>query len=154
MYYGRYGRSAESSLLTPVFLGYPDLVRGYDYGSFRSDECGNRLDGTCAVFDRLSGSRIVVANAELRFPLWRAFGGSTYYGPLPIEVGVFADAGAAWDSARKLHLTGADRNLVRSVGAVARVNLLGFAVAEIDYARPLDRPGRGWLWQFSLRPGF
>jgi hypothetical protein len=35
-----------------------------------------------------------------------------------------------------------------------RINLLGFAVAEIDYVRPLDRPGRGWLWQFNLRPGF
>jgi Tol biopolymer transport system component len=154
MYYGRYGRSAESSLLTPVFLGYPDLVRGYDYGSFRSDECGNTLNGTCAVFDRLSGSRMLVGNAELRFPLWRALGGSTYYGPLPVEVGVFGDAGAAWDSTRKLHLTGPDRNLVRSVGAVMRVNLYGFAVAELNYAHPLDRPGRGWLWQFSLRPGY
>jgi hypothetical protein len=35
-----------------------------------------------------------------------------------------------------------------------RINVLGFAVAEIDYVRPLDRPGRGWLWQFNLRPGF
>jgi hypothetical protein len=43
---------------------------------------------------------------------------------------------------------------VRSVGALMRVNLLGFAVAQIDYSRPLDRPGRGWMWQFSLRPGF
>ena len=41
-----------------------------------------------------------------------------------------------------------------SFGAAMRVNVLGFMVAEIDYVRPLDRPGRGWLWQFSLRPGF
>ena len=32
--------------------------------------------------------------------------------------------------------------------------VFGFAVAEIDYVRPLDRPGRGWLWQFNLRPGY
>src|SRR5262249_19602181 len=40
MYYGRFGRSAEDPLLTPVFIGYPDLVRGYDSGSFKSSECG------------------------------------------------------------------------------------------------------------------
>jgi Tol biopolymer transport system component len=152
LYYGRYGRDAENDLLLPVFIGYPELVRGYGYGSFRSSECG--LDGSCPVLDRLSGSRMLVANAELRFPLWGAFGGSNFYGPLPIELGVFADAGAAWDKGRSLHLTGADRDLVRSVGATVRVNLFGFAIGEVDYVRPLDRPGRGWLWQFSLRPGY
>ena len=40
------------------------------------------------------------------------------------------------------------------VVSIVLVDLLGFAIAEIDYVRPLDRPGRGWLWQFSLRPGF
>ena len=34
------------------------------------------------------------------------------------------------------------------------MNVFGFAVAEIDYVRPLDRPRRGWLWQFNLMPGF
>jgi hypothetical protein len=43
---------------------------------------------------------------------------------------------------------------VSSVGAALRANVFGFLVAEIDYVRPLQRPGRGWLWQFSLRPGF
>ena len=38
-----------------------------------------------------------------------------------------------------------DRDWVRSVGVAMRVNALGFAVVEIDYVRPLDRPGRGWL---------
>ena len=27
-------------------------------------------------------------------------------------------------------------------------------ILELDYVRPLDRPGRGWLWQFNLTPGF
>jgi len=154
LYYGRYGRSAEDPLLTPVFIGYPDLVRGYDYGSFEAQECGVTVDGSCPVIDRLIGSRMIVANLELRVPLWSLFGGGNFYGPLPIEMAVFGDAGAAWDRSRTLHLTGVDRSLVRSVGAAARINLLGFAVAEIDYVRPLDRPLRGWLWQFNLRPGF
>ena len=154
MYYGRYGSGAESSLLTPVFLGYPELVRGYDYSSFRAEECGAATDGSCPAFDRLVGSRMIVGNIELRFPLWGAFGGDNFYGPLPVEVGVFADAGAAWDRSRSLRLTGPDRSFVRSVGAVLRANLFGFAIGQIDYSKPLDRPGRGWIWQFSLRPGF
>ena len=106
------------------------------------------------MLDQLFGSRMVLGNVEVRLPLWSAFGGDGFYGPLPVEIGGFFDAGAAWDRSGRLKLTGDDANLVRSVGALARINLLGFAVAEIDYVRPLDRPGRGWLWAFNLRPGF
>jgi len=154
LYYGRYGRGAESNLLTPVFIGYPDLVRGYDYGSFTAAECGNTPDGSCPAFDRLIGSRMLVGNVELRFPPWGAFGGSNFYGPLPLELGIFADGGAAWTRDTSIHLSGPDQNFVKSWGAVARVNVFGFAVAEIDYVRPLDRLGRGWMWEFNLRPGF
>jgi Tol biopolymer transport system component len=153
MYYGRYGRDAENPLLTPVFLGYGGLVRGYDYNSFEASECG-ALTNACPVLDKLFGSRMILGSAELRFPLWGALGGDNFYGPLPVEMGVFTDAGAAWDRSGRLKLTGTDANLVRSVGALFRVNVLGFAVAEIDYVRPLDRPRRGWLWQFNLMPGF
>lgn len=153
MYYGRYGRDAESSLLTPVFLGYGELIRGYDYNSFEASECTG-LSTACPVLDKLFGSRMVLGSAELRFPLWGALGGDNFYGPLPVEMGVFTDAGAAWDRSGRLKLTGTDANLVRSVGALVRVNVFGFAVAEIDYVRPLDRPKRGWLWQFNLMPGF
>ena len=153
MYYGRFGPDAEDPLLTPVFLGYSELVRGYDYGSFQSEECGTAV-GSCPVFDKLFGSRMALASVELRFPLWGAFGGDNFYGPLPVELGVFTDAGAAWDRSGRLKLTGTDGKLVRSVGALVRANLFGFAVAEIDYVRPLDRPGRGWIWAFNLRPGF
>ncbi|HTI36355.1 MAG TPA: hypothetical protein VL484_02255 [Vicinamibacterales bacterium] len=152
--YGRYGPGAESNLLTPVFVGYADLVRGYDYNSFSASECGNSVDGSCPAFDRLIGSRMLVTNVEFRFPPWGAFGGSNFYGPLPLEVGVFADGGVAWDTVSSIHLSGPNQNFVKSVGAVARVNLFGFAVAEINYVRPLDRLGRGWMWQFNLRPGF
>ena len=53
-----------------------------------------------------------------------------------------------------LHLTGPERNLVWSVGVLMRVNLLGFAIGQLDHSRPLDRAGRGRIWQFSLSPGF
>ncbi|MEN3336780.1 MAG: hypothetical protein V7647_456 [Acidobacteriota bacterium] len=154
LYYGRYGSNAGDPRLPTMYLGYPGLVRGYDTGSFQPGECGTQSDGSCPVFDRLIGSRVAIANAELRFPLWGAFGGSNFYGPIPLELGVFTDAGVAWGGTSSRQFVNGDRKPVTSVGAVARINVLGFAVAEIDYVRPLDRPRRGWVWQFNLQPGF
>jgi Tol biopolymer transport system component len=154
MYYGRFGRDSEDFRLPVLYLGYPGLVRGYDSGSFEAFECGVSPNGTCPAFDRLIGSKVALANAELRFPLWGAFGGDNFYGPLPIEMALFTDAGVAWDSTSRPGFRSGDREPVVSVGAALRINVLGFAVAEIDYVRPLDRPERGWVWQFSLRPGF
>ncbi|RPJ71675.1 MAG: hypothetical protein EHM24_11565, partial [Acidobacteria bacterium] len=34
LHYGRYGSDSEDPRLVPLFLGYPGLVRGYDYNSF------------------------------------------------------------------------------------------------------------------------
>jgi hypothetical protein len=34
------------------------------------------------------------------------------------------------------------------------VNALGFAVAQFDFARPLDRPRKDWVFSFSIVPGF
>lgn len=153
MYYGRHGSDAEDLRLPTLFLGYPGLVRGYDSGSFQSGECGVQTGGGCPAFDRLIGSRVGIANAELRFPLWSVFGGDDFYGPLPIEMALFSDAGIAWGRNSSPRFAGGDREPVFSIGAAMRINLLGFAVAEIDYVKPLDR-NRGWLWQFSFRPGF
>ena len=154
MYYGRLGDGASDERLPALFIGYPGLVRGYDQNSFESSECVGTVTGSCPVFDRLIGSRVAVANAELRFPIWGAFSRSQFYGPLPVEAALFTDAGIAWGHSDRSGFAPGDNQPVVSVGAALRVNVLGFAVAEIDYVRPLDRPQRGWLWQFSLRPGF
>ena len=154
LFYGRYGRDAEDFRLPTLYLGYPGLVRGYDSGSFEAAECGLTANGGCTAFDRLLGSRVGIFNAELRFPLWGAFGGGNFYGPLPIEMAVFADSGVAWGQTNSAQFGGNNKEPVSSVGAAMRINLFGFAVGEIDFVRPLDRPGRGWLWQFNLMPGF
>jgi Tol biopolymer transport system component len=154
MYYGRFGRSAEDPILPALFLGYPGLVRGYDEGSFEASECGITTDGSCPVFDRLIGSKVAIANAELRFPLWGVFSRDQFYGPLPIEAAFFTDAGIAWGESQRTGFQKGDSKPVASAGVAIRANLFNFAIAEIDYVRPLDRPQRGWLWQFQLRPGF
>jgi hypothetical protein len=154
MHYGRYGSDADSGLLYPLFIGYPNLVRGYDSGSFSAGECP--VNGaTCPAFDRLLGSRILVANLEFRFPLLRPFGLSQrMYGPLPVEFALFADGGVAWTGGDSPDFLGGSRRPVSSVGAALRANVFGFTVVQLDFVKPLNRPQKGWMWQFSFAPGF
>ena len=152
MFYGRFGADGEDFRLPTMFLGYSGLVRGYDPGSFEAGECGIAADGSCPAFDRLIGSRLGILNAEVRFPLLGLFGAQNFYGPLPIEMALFGDAGIAWGETNS-PFAGGSQEWARSVGLAARMNLFGFAIGEVAYVKPLDRQ-RGWLWQFSLRPGF
>ena len=154
MHYGRYGGDSEDIRLSQLFLGYANVVRGYESSSFTPEECTVTDNSSCAQFDQLLGSRMLVANVEFRAPLIGIFRPSAMYGGVPVEVGVFADSGVAWTSSTKPAFAGGDRDWVRSVGATIRFNAFGFAVGEIDYVRPLDRPGRGWMWQFNFIPGF
>jgi WD40 repeat protein len=154
LHYGRYGSGGEDSRLYPLFLGYQSLVRGYDTGSFNIQECGDTTGGTCPVYDQLFGSRLLVGNVELRAPLLGLLGAKNMYGPLPIEIGAFFDAGVAWDSSTKPSLFGGSKELVKGAGATARLNLLGFAVLQLDWVKPLDRPGKGAFFQFNLLAGF
>jgi Tol biopolymer transport system component len=161
LHYGRYGSGGEDERLQPLFVGYPNLVRGYDVNSFSSVECGVQVGNECPVFDQMLGSRVAVANLELRFPPFSAFGGKGLYGPIPIELLGFAEAGVAWNQGDKVSfdLSGAEGSLserkpVRSVGVGARVNFFGYAILEVDYAKPLDRPLKNWVWVFSISPGF
>jgi hypothetical protein len=155
LHYGRYGRDGEDERLAPLFIGYPGLVRGYESTSFETSECVPSGEFECPAFDRLLGSRMAIASAELRFPLLGLFSRRSYYGAFPIEMAFFGDAGTAWtsDSDRPRYL-GGDRDWVRSAGVALRVNAFGYAILELDYVRPFDRPDRGWLWQFNLTPAF
>jgi Tol biopolymer transport system component len=154
LHYGRYGAGGGDDRLVPLFIGYPEFVRGYGVDSFSSGECAT--SSSCPTFDRLVGSRMLVGNIEFRFPLLRPFGVSqNMYGPLPVEVAFFLDGGVTWNKGQKpSFFNGGTREPVTSGGISLRTNLLGFATAQIDYARPFDRPGRGWIWGFSLTPGF
>jgi hypothetical protein len=167
MHYGRYGSGGEDQRLFPLFLGYPNLVRGYDVGSFDATDCTPNATSACPQFDRLLGSRLLVANLELRFPLLRPFGASQgMYGPLPVEVAFFADGGLAWNSLQQATIATSPlgvsqaphpfdwRDGVASAGVALRVNLFGFAIGQLDFAHPFQRPGRGWVFQFNLSPGY
>jgi hypothetical protein len=154
IHFGRYGQGSEDERLTPLFLGYPSLVRGYGVGSFDASECVAEEGSSCPAFDRLLGSRLLVGNAELRFPLVGAFRGGYDYGYLPLDVFLFADSGVAWNSQVNPSFADGTRDFVSSVGAGVRANAFGYLVLEFAAIRPLDRPGRGWVFGFNLSPAF
>jgi outer membrane protein assembly factor BamA len=155
LHFGRYGSGAEDERLTPLYLGYPSLVRGYDIGSFAVSECPENGATACPAFDRLLGSQLFVGNLELRFPLLGVLGlGRGYYGALPIEAALFADGGMARCPGSHPNFCVGDNQAVYSTGAALRINVLGYAVAEIDVVKPFQRPDKGWYLELSLTPGF
>ncbi len=144
MHFGNYGSDAEDPRVRPIFLGSPTLVRGYTSNfELVSDP----------VFDRMQGSRIAVANAELRLPLTGVRGvvGGAFLPP--VDAALFYDAGVAWGRGERPGVLGGDRRSVASYGAALRVNLGGL-VLEFAYVNPADFEARGWHWQFNLTPGF
>jgi WD40 repeat protein len=167
LFFGRFGRDSREF---PIFLGSTELIRGYTAGSFRRNECLIDLGGSmtgCAALDQMIGSRLAVANVELRFPLIR----DLTLGVLPVrlpplEGAIFFDAGLIWDDRHSFadgtivwrRAGGENPDLVRqplkSWGLSIRSNLLGFIILRADYAKPLDRSGQGAYWTLSIGPTF
>ncbi|PYP12274.1 MAG: hypothetical protein DMD59_00490 [Gemmatimonadetes bacterium] len=161
--FGRFGRDADRF---PVFLGNPELIRGYTAGSFRNHECvanpqTNSQTG-CAELDQMIGSKIALANVELRFPLTRSLVlGFLPLGFPPIEGAIFFDIGLAWDDSSTVkwqRSAGENPMLVRaplrSWGGSIRANVFGLLIMRLDYTKPLDRPLKHPYWTISLGPTF
>jgi outer membrane protein assembly factor BamA len=155
LHIGRYGADADSLRLSPLFVGFPGLVRGYDIGTFDFGDCEINTSGGCSAIDDLIGSKLLIAGVELRAPLVGLFTGALEYGPIPVELVGFFDAGVAWDEAsRPRGLGDGTRPWARSVGAGVRVNAFGYMIVELNAVRPLDRADNSWRFVFGIRPGF
>lgn len=153
LHFGRYGKGAEDARLYPLFIGYQSLVRGYDTGSFSPEECGS--DEDCYAFNRLFGSKMIVFNAEVRFPVFNVLGiGKGYYGILPIELAVFLDGGLAWQSNDKAWFLDGNRKPVFSAGLTLRMNVFGYAILGVNVSHPFNRPKKDWVFQFMFTPGY
>ena len=154
LHFGRYGKGSDDPRLWPLFLGYETLVRGYDYTTFEYREF-DETNPQFFDFDRLLGTRMLVANVELRFPVFKVLGlGRGYYGIWPLEFLAFYDIGTAWYSGEKQSWFGGNKKPVSSAGVGLRTNLFGALVLGFDYVYPFDRPLKGWHWQFTITPGF
>ena len=172
LHFGRYGNDADNFRLNPLFLGYGQYVRGYSFGSFESNEAFG------AFQDRLLGSKMAIASAEVRLPL---FGvpqlGLVSFPYLPTELSLFADAGFVWGTIpqfRSINQTTGevvdgptfgssfgDQRPVFSAGVSARISVLGALVVEPYYALPFSRWGDGGdlptgrgVFGLNLTPGW
>ncbi len=163
LHYGRYGPDSESGRLYPLYLGYGTLVRGYTSGSFTDDIAYNEF------LDRLYGSRMALASAEIRLPLLGVQSyGLVNFPYFPTELVFFADAGIAWGTVSRstFVLEGQDpiditfgtplsqQTPIASVGASLRVNLLGAIVLEPYYAFPLSRSDVSGVFGLNFSPGW
>jgi hypothetical protein len=156
MHYGRYGSGADHDQLVSLYAGHAEFVHGYGVGTFDAIECLQRGTGReCNVFGNLLGSRMAVANLELRVPIPGMFTGQVEYSSrLPMDLVVFTDAGLTWTSADRPDFAGGSRHVVRSAGAAVRLNLFGLLPLEIAASYPFDRVESGLRWQVGIRQGF
>ncbi len=145
------------------YIGLPQYVRGYDRQNFYSYSCGafGSVTTNCNT-QSLLGSRIAVANAELRFPVINRLElGILPIALPPVEGAFFYDAGVAWSAENTLQLRApkdpqANPNVrypYRSYGVGVRVNLFNYAVLRWDYAKPVSIDHKP-LWVFSIGPNF
>ncbi|MBW8874924.1 MAG: PD40 domain-containing protein [Acidobacteria bacterium] len=161
LHFGRYGRDAESDRLTPLYVGDPTLVHGYEFGNIGLSECTPVPGSTsaCPEFDRLLGSRLAVANLELRVPLLGVQGyGLIKASFLPTDLAFFLDAGTAWSKGQTPKVR-FDRNTIErvpvvSAGAATRILLGGIAVLEFYVAKPFQRPRENWVTGFFISPSW
>jgi outer membrane protein assembly factor BamA len=167
LHLGRYGKDAEDNRFYPLYIAYWDLVRGYE--SFSSAELTAYQQDPSKAFDpnRLYGSKMLMGNVELRFPLLGVLGiGKGYFGAWPLEFFGFFDWGIAYaqnpgswwggetSADVKPWFAGGNRKPLSSYGIGLRTNLFGYLVLGLNYVYPIDRPVRGWHLQLSISPGF
>lgn len=167
LHLGRYGKDAEDDRFYPLYIAYWDLVRGYE--SFSNAELSYYQSNPDKAFDpnRLYGSKMLMGNVELRFPLLGLLGiGKGYFGAWPLEFFGFFDWGVAyaqnpgywWGGATpedvKPTFLGGNRKPLSSAGIGVRTNLFGYLILGLNYVYPIDRPARGWHLQLSISPGF
>ncbi len=161
MHFGRYGKDAESRSVSPIFAGDPGVVRGYSAETFGPEECTIDLTdpGACPEFDRLVGSRLISGGLELRIPLLGSDQLGLLRSPLfPVDIAPFVDGAVVWSRGDSPSLQfareSAERIPVFSAGVSARANLFGYAVVEVYYAKPFQRPNKNWVFGFQLAPGW
>ncbi|HEX2937185.1 MAG TPA: hypothetical protein VHO72_17650 [Bacteroidales bacterium] len=159
MHYGRYGKGAEDTRLSQLYIGYPWYVRGYEYEIF--GDAYDVPDNLKVGINDLMGSRMGVFNFEVRVP---------FTGPKKIalvksgilftDLDIFFDAGIAWQKqntvAFKLKKDKENERIpLMSTGASIRINVLGYMVIEPYYAFPLQYGAfKNGVFGVNFQPGW
>lgn len=158
-YYGRYGKDVDQGSISPLFLGFPTLVHGYD-DVLLGDNFGE-VPGKLTIND-LYGNKLLVANVEVRLP----FSGPKRLALFPsryffTELNLFADVGTVWNPptfetrGQTNFVAGRPGRIIASTGVSMRINLFGQLILEPYYAIPWQRDDikRG-TWGINFTPGW
>jgi len=107
MHVGRYGTGADDPRLLPLAWTLRDVVRGY--GDTGPDPAGQPY---------LAADRLLVGNAELRFPIPGVLSKRMHWNALPMEGLIFSDVGRFWipDGTTYHASTGSRRAIPRTEG--------------------------------------
>lgn len=160
--YTRIGR--DENRLYQMYAGYGYLIRGYDANSFyRNGTASNTGPGEFDI-NQLVGSRIAVANFELRLP---------FTGPEKLaaieskflfsDLNVFFDMGLAYDNDSKVAFRSSPRTIngymeripAMSAGVSLRVNVFGYFILEPYYAIPFQRKDvKTGIFGLTFAPGW
>lgn len=99
--FNAFGRFGQDTGLYPYYIGYPFLIRGYESQTFYGSNTSGPSNGF--TISQLSGSRVAVANFEVRLP---------FTGPEKLsaikskflfsELNLFFDAGLAWNRGNQI----------------------------------------------------
>jgi len=155
-HYGRYGQRSDQGLF-PLYLGSPWYMRGYNGNAAQEILVNNDLS-----IDNLYGSKVAVANFEVRIP----FTGPEQLamiksGFLFSDLNFFVDGGVSWydfeqfnDNISNIDGTRFDRaKPIFSAGVSLRVNLFGAMVLEPYYAFPIQKETKG-VFGLNIFPGW
>ena len=157
MYMGRFGKDAETGVLPPLYIGYPFYVRGYEATTFAEETSGEEI-----TINDLIGSKMLVTNAELRFPLsgperLSAIRSRFFF----TELALFTDGGVAWGNTLtpsgepKDDIIPRDSRFIMSSGLSLRVNLFGYIVVEPYFAIPWQNGGfKNGSFGINFMPGW
>jgi Tol biopolymer transport system component len=156
--YNRLGTSADKNVYNSLYLGYPWYIRGYE-----SSTLNRRPEGNESTLDinQLSGSKMVVANAEVRIPFTgpkklTLLGSKILYS----DLNFFVDAGLIWDNKSTVAWKWSGGSMTEriplvSTGVSLRVNVFGYIILEPYYAFPFqfNREQRG-VFGLNFVPGW
>ncbi len=159
--YTRMGR--DENRLYQMYAGYGYLIRGYDANSFYRNGTTSTGAGEFDI-NQLVGSRIAVANFELRLP---------FTGPKKLaaveskflfsDLNLFFDMGIAYDKDSKVAFRSSPRTIngyleripATSAGVSLRVNVFGYFILEPYYAIPFQRKDvKTGIFGLTFAPGW
>ncbi|MBL7827772.1 MAG: hypothetical protein JNJ57_14170, partial [Saprospiraceae bacterium] len=154
--YGRFGGNSDQ--VYPLYAGSSYFVRGYTRQVFDGDTTG--------LIERIAGSKLGIANAEIRIPFTGPRALSLIKSNFLItDLNFFFDAGIAFYDKTSFQeedptpFDGREHYVhkpILSTGVSLRVNLFNYLVLEPYFAFPISAPEgqRQWVWGLNFIPGW